>query len=265
MALWAYPSSIVPLSYKLHAELAAEHNGAQRWGYRKIHCGSLSAKGRPIITGKNGAGGLPAQEWAKLPKRDGKALEKLRAAGLPKDLDWFAPETITGYSEMGDPSTTAQVHPYQFTTSMAELAEEKGAKIILGAVTAIDYSEKQVKSVTYEDKESKKIQIIPATDVIVSAGPWTSHVFPEAPIEAVRAHSVTIKADVTPYAIFSEIDLPSNFAADGTEKNQRRRRHGKTVSPEMYARPNGEVYACGTSPLPQATTRLPPLPLPYPY
>src|ERR1700730_7096919 len=31
LALWAYPSSIVPLSYRLHAELAAEHNGEKRW------------------------------------------------------------------------------------------------------------------------------------------------------------------------------------------------------------------------------------------
>lgn len=45
LALWAYPSNIVPLSYQLHAELAAEHNGAERWGYRKLHCGSLSAQG----------------------------------------------------------------------------------------------------------------------------------------------------------------------------------------------------------------------------
>ncbi|KAA8572360.1 hypothetical protein EYC84_002983 [Monilinia fructicola] len=31
LALWARPSSIVPLSYKLHAELAKEHDGAKRW------------------------------------------------------------------------------------------------------------------------------------------------------------------------------------------------------------------------------------------
>jgi glycine/D-amino acid oxidase-like deaminating enzyme len=174
-------------------------------------------------------------------------MSRLRAAGVPKDLNWFIPETITGYSEMGDPSTTAQVHPYQFTTSMAELAEEKGAKIILGTVKSMDYTGNHINSVTYEDKASKEMHTIEATDVIVSAGPWTSHVIPEAPIDAIRAHSVTIKANVTPYAIFSEIELPPNFGHlnKSPKVQSHRKKHEKTVSPEMYARPNGEVYACG--------------------
>jgi hypothetical protein len=200
-----------------------------------------------LIQGGDGASKGPKEEWSKLPKLGEKILGKSKAAHVPKDLDWFVPEAITDYSEMGDPSTTAQVHPYQFTTSMAALAEEKGAKIQLGSVTAIDYTGNHVKSVTYEDKETGRIHTIPATDVIVSAGPWTSHVFPEAPIEAMRAHSVTIKADVTPYAIFSEIDLPANFGQTNESTKGTKRRHGKTVSPEMYARPNGEVYACGKS------------------
>jgi glycine/D-amino acid oxidase-like deaminating enzyme len=247
LALWAYPSNIVPLSYRLHAELAAEHNGAIRWGYRKIHCGSLSAKGRPLSAASNGDTKLPKEEWAKLPKQDESAMSRLKVEGVPKDLNWFIPEAITGYSEMGDPSTTAQVHPYQFTTSMAALAQEKGAKVILGTVKSMDYTGNHINSVAYEDKASKEIHNILTTDVIISAGPWTRHILPEAPIDAVRAHSVTIKADVTPYAIFSEIELPSNLSP--TKENPKiqshRKRHGKTVCPEMYARPNGEVYACG--------------------
>jgi len=142
---------------------------------------------------------------------------------------------------------------------MAALAQEKGAKVILGTVKSMDYTGNHINSVAYEDKASKKIHNIPATDVIISAGPWTRHILPEAPIDAVRAHSVTIKADVTPYAIFSEIELPSNL--NPTNENPKiqshRKRHGKTVCPEMYARPNGEVYACGEGdsliPLPATT------------
>lgn len=237
LALWAYPSSIVPLSYKLHAELAIEHNGAERWGYRKVHCGQLSAKGRQL-SAANGDEKAGKEEWSKLPKRDEKALGKLRAAGLPKDLDWFVPDGIKSYAEMGDPSTTAQVHPYMFTTSMAELAQEKGAEVILGSVTGIDYTDGKVNSVTYESKETGEVNKLPATDVILSAGPWTRTILPEAPIEAMRAHSVVIKADVSPYAIFSEITLPNNFGNSA-------RKHGRNVSPEMYARPDGTVYACG--------------------
>ncbi|KAI9733496.1 MAG: hypothetical protein M1818_007244 [Claussenomyces sp. TS43310] len=248
LALWAYPSSIVPLSYRLHAELAAEHNGASRWGYRTVHCGSLSAKGRSLLPYASGQGnkGGTREEWSKLPKLDpGSAGGRARATGIPDDLDWFVPEGITSYAEMGDPTTTAQVHPYQFTTSMAQLAEEKGAKVIIGSVTAIDYTNNEVRSVTYEDKATGEAHTIPATDVVISAGPWTSHVFPPAPIEAMRAHSVTIKADVTPYAIFSEIELPPDFGRTDESTKGRKSKFGKVVSPEMYARPNGEVYACG--------------------
>jgi glycine/D-amino acid oxidase-like deaminating enzyme len=248
LALWAYPRCIVPLSYKLHEELAEEHDGANRWGYRALHCGSLSAKGHIQETPDGAATTAEdhGKEWEKLPKTDKKS--KSVSDRIPKDLDWFDSEAVKDYSEMGTPSTTAQVHPYQFTTSMANLAVEAGAKIVLGSVTAIDYyGEHGVKGVTYEDKETKHIHTLPATDVILAAGPWTSHVFPEAPIEAMRAHSVVIKADVTPYAIFSEIELPKDFTRkDGGD--QKKRRHGLTVSPEMYARPDGTVYACGKCP-----------------
>lgn len=232
------------MSYRLHAELAKEHNGEKRWGYRGVHCGSLRAKGM-VYEATNGNGTIgKGEEWQKLPKTDNKGLRGV-AKGLPKDLDWFDADAVKGYSEMGTPDTTAQVHPYQFTTSMAELATEAGAKVILGSVTTIDYKD-GVKGVIYEDKETKQSHEIPATDVILAAGPWTSHVFPEAPIEAMRAHSVVIKADVSPYAVFSEIDLPKDFGRTGGG-DVKKRRHGLQVSPEMYARPDGTVYACGKS------------------
>jgi hypothetical protein len=184
-------------------------------------------------------------EWQKLPKTDENVKSRKIASGMPKDLDWFDEDCITGYSEMGTPSTTAQVHPYQFTTSMADLAVEAGVNVIFGSVKAIEKDANGVKSVTYEDKMSKTSHTIPATDVILAAGPWTKTVFPDAPIQAMRAHSVVVKADVTPYAIFSEIDLPKDFGMT-SEGDVKKRKHELTVSPEMYARPDGTVYACGS-------------------
>lgn len=254
--MWAYPSNIVPLSYRLHAELAKEHGGEKRWGYRAVHCGSLSAKGRVHGPSNGGAVENKGAEWQKLPKTDGKMKGRKIAAGIPKDLDWFDEDSVTGYSEMGTPSTTAQVHPYQFTTSMADLAVEAGAKVILGSVQNFEKDANGVKSITYEDKSSRSSHTIPATDIILAAGPWTKMVYPQAPIEAMRAHSVVIKADVTPYAIFSEIDLPKDFGRTGGG-DVKRRKHGLTVSPEMYARPDGTVYACGEGdtliPLPKSS------------
>jgi glycine/D-amino acid oxidase-like deaminating enzyme len=249
LALWAYPACIVPLSYRLHAELAKEHNGAQRWGYRTLHTGSLRAKAKVYAPDANGAANR-GEEWNKLPKTKnrGKTL-----ASIPKELDWFDVDCIKGYSEMGTPETTAQVHPYLCTTSIFELACQAGVNVIYGSVTAIDSFGVGVRGVTYEEKGTRKICTLPATDVVVAAGPWTSRVFPGAPIDAIRAHSVVIKADVSPWAVFTEIDLPKDFGRTGGG-DVKKRRHGLNVNPEMYARPDGTVYACGgypsLSPLP---------------
>lgn len=246
------------MSYRLHAELAKEHGGDQRWGYRRIHCGQLTAKGRALgaVNGKNGT--KADGDSVSLQKRSKEAIGTLRAAGISKDLDWFAAESVRDYDEMGGPDTTAQVHPYQFTTSMAQLAEEKGAKVVLGSVTSIDQSSNTVKSVTYQDKETRETRTIPATDVIISAGPWTQSIYPPAPISALRAHSVTIRPSrpVSAYALFTDITLPSSFGRTN-ETVRSKRTHTKRVTPEIYARPNNEVYACGEGdtfvPLPKTT------------
>ncbi|KAL8788989.1 MAG: hypothetical protein Q9213_001398 [Squamulea squamosa] len=259
LALWAYPRTIVPLSYRLHAQLAQEHGGESRWGYRQIHCGQLTARGRPNER-KETLNGKPSKgESVSLKKRDGKALGKVTAAGLPKNLNWFAPESVRSYYEMGDPDTTAQVHPYQFTTAMAELAALEGVNIILGSVTSINTADREgVKSVTYEEKANKVTHTIPATDVIVSAGPWSQRVYPPAPISGMRAHSVTITPSnpISAYAIFTEISLPPEFGNTDTFLKSKRP-HSKTVTPEIYARPNNEAYACGEGdhlvPLPRTT------------
>ena len=248
----------MPLSYRIHAELAKEHGGENRWGYRRIHCGQLAAKGRPLEPTSDKNGTTSKGDSISLQKRSKEAIGTLRAAGIPKDLDWFAADSVKSYDEMGDPDTTAQVHPYQFTTSMAQLAEEKGAKVILGLVTNIDRSGGAVKSVTYKDNATSEDRTLRATDVVVTAGPWTRSVYPPAPISAMRAHSVTIEPfrPVSAYALFTEISLPANFGR--TEQSVKSKKAlSKHVTPEIYARPNNEIYACGEGdtlvPLPKTT------------
>tara|TARA_R110002003_G_scaffold214_21_gene16151 strand:- start:18591 stop:19733 length:1143 start_codon:yes stop_codon:yes gene_type:complete len=233
LALWAYPACIVPLSYKLHQELAEKHGGAERWGYRAVHCGQIDMKG--VLAKKKDSNAVDGDSIS-LQKRTQKAIGLLRAAGVPKDLDWVAAEGIKSYEEMGTPLTTAQVHPYQFTTSMAELAQERGVKIIYGSATSINQSNGAVQSVTYTSKDTHEHHTLDATTVILTAGPWTKTIWKPAPISALRAHSVTIRPSkpVSAYALFTSIDLARTSA-----------RRAETVTPEIYARPNNEVYACG--------------------
>ncbi|KAF7158021.1 hypothetical protein CNMCM5623_002533 [Aspergillus felis] len=251
LALWAYPSSIVPLSYKLHADLAKEHNGKERWGYREVGCGQIVVRGRPLNEKKD-ASEKDSGSSLSLQKRSEAAIAKLRKAKFPHDLDWIDPQLIRGYESMSDPGETAQVHPYLFTTSIAKLAEEKGAEIKLGSVTNIGYAGDAVESVTYDDKESGESRTISATDVIIAAGPWTRTVMPDAPISAMRAHSVVIRPTkpVSAHTLFTNIEIPANF-------NPSKPSRPTVVSPEIYARPDETVYACGEGdqvvPLPKTT------------
>ncbi|KAJ9603373.1 hypothetical protein H2200_012151 [Cladophialophora chaetospira] len=288
LALWAYPQSIVPLSFKLHAELAKEHGGAERWGYRGVGVGQIELKGRQI-TGKekviaqkgavdgaasdgnghaDGKGedirGIHQQDVASdgnfdpsrvsLQKRSKDSYKNLRSMGMPDDLDWTAEECTLGYESMGSPKDTAQVHPYQFTTSMARLAEEKGARVIIGAVDKIETGSGDAPehTVHYTDRNSNSTQTLKATNVIITAGPWTKTVWPGTPISALRAHSVTIRPSrpVSPYCLFTSLSLPKNFKA-GTKSR------ASHVTPEIYARPNNELYACGEGdhlvPLPKSS------------
>jgi glycine/D-amino acid oxidase-like deaminating enzyme len=135
---------------------------------------------------------------------------------------------------------------------MAALAEEKGVKIIYGSAEEIEQADGAVKGITYQDKEAGQQNHLPAETIILTAGPWTKEVYPAAPIEALRAHSVTIKPSrpVSAYALFTAIDFPKPSKQGST-------RRSITVTPEIYARPNNEVYACGEGdhliPLPTST------------
>ncbi|CAO2648570.1 Nn.00g078370.m01.CDS01 [Neocucurbitaria sp. VM-36] len=245
LALWAYPSCIVPLSYRLHQELAEEHGGAQRWGYRAVHCGQIDCYG-DLSRSQEKSEVMGAS--VSLQKRTQKAVGLLRGAGVPKDLDWVTPESLKSYDEMGDPSTTAQVHPYQFTTAMAQLAEDKGVQIVYGSATLIEQKDGAVTSVTYKSKDTGEEKTVVADTAILTAGPWTRTIWKPAPISALRAHSVTIRPSrpVSAYALFTSIDLPRGKS-----------RKAETVTPEIYARPNNEIYACGEGdhliPLPTST------------
>ncbi|KAG1803929.1 FAD dependent oxidoreductase [Suillus plorans] len=237
VAKWAYPREIVDISFPEHVKLAEEHNGAERWGWRFVGCGSWEGEGEAF--GESGSGVGKGGKRKSLEKTLGfdtstVATESRAAKGLPDDLTWVKEELTTSYSPMSGPDGTAQVHPYLFTTSMLDLAKETGAQLVEGTAISVEQVNRRVTGITYRDRsDSDCIKTLPATHVVLSAGAWSPSIIPSLPIAATRAHSVTIhpKAGVTisPYVLFTEILLP----------------HSLSASPEIYARPDNEVYVCG--------------------
>jgi glycine/D-amino acid oxidase-like deaminating enzyme len=83
----------------------------------------------------------------------------------------------------------------------------------------------------HQDHRNK--ETVPATHVILAAGAWSSAIVHQLPLSATRAHSITIRprqgVTISPYVLFTDISDPSS----------------KPASPEIYPRPDNEVYACG--------------------
>ncbi|EJC98772.1 FAD dependent oxidoreductase [Fomitiporia mediterranea MF3/22] len=255
VAKWAYPRELVDITFGEHERLAKEHRGAERWGWRYTNVGQWEGRGEDI-------GSQDMTSKVSLNKKDGlhtsetiqdscyKGVKKR----LPGDLDWVKEELTESYEPMAGGKESAQVHPYQFTTSMCALAQEKGAKLIIGKATNIIYTKSEdsneeqalaVSGVSYVDSASGEIATIPATHVLVSAGPWTQTILPKAPITGTRAHSITVRPTrpVSAYCLFTDITMPN----------------GRSATPEIYARPNNEVYACSPGdglPLPASTAEV---------
>ncbi|EQL02246.1 oxidoreductase [Ophiocordyceps sinensis CO18] len=249
LARWAYPSCLVPLSYKLHAELAAEHDGAQRWGYRKLTCGRLRATVSRQRIAELQKSREEGKTWEKLPKLDSAAEGLLEAGALPRDLDWVYRDSVAEWAEMGSPGATetSQVHPLHFTTSMAQLAQQAGVELRTHAkVTNLVTSKTGVHRVEYLDRQTNEPgEIKDVTDIVVTAGPWTGRLLPRSKVEGLRAHSVVYEADVSPFAVFTDIQLPPDFVPEHRAAKGQKRMHKGSVDPEIYARPFNEVYACG--------------------
>jgi glycine/D-amino acid oxidase-like deaminating enzyme len=163
---------------------------------------------------------------------------KARSSKLPGDLTWIDEGLTKSYEPLGTQDDTAQVHPYEFTTSMLALAREAAGEqleILDGArVCSIerkpqrDGSGDAIVGVTYRQEGSHTV-CIPADTVILAAGPWSRTILPDLPITSSRTHSIVIEpaSPISPHVLFTSIRYPQNITA-----------------PEIYPRPHNRVYAC---------------------
>ncbi|KAJ7905154.1 FAD dependent oxidoreductase [Mycena leptocephala] len=208
VAKWAYPKELVNVSFSEHVKLANEHNGKDRWGWRYVSTGSWEGRG----DFPDGSGGTGLTREKSLEKTLG--LPEGRRSSLPDDLLWVKENLTQSYSSMAPDGATAQVHPYLFTTSMLDLAREKGVEFKSGTVTSIITSGGKVTGVKYVDASQSTSETLPATDVIVCAGAWSPTLLPGLPIEGTRAHSVVIRTapttTIAPYVLFTEITGAGN-------------------------------------------------------
>ena len=216
------------MSFKTHAALAKKHGGDKIWGHRSVYCADVEIQAQDVNHNDGVANGAKNDVIA-------------QPANVPSELDWLLPESVKSYKELGTPSNSGQVNPYMMTKTLAELAEDHGAKIIIGSATAVIYAENNQNVVSVRYSQNGTTKSLPATDILLSTGPWTPKLFTRVNLKAPRGHSVVIKPsrNLSPYVLFPTITTPPNGSLE------------HILSPEIYPRPGDQlhsfdsVYACG--------------------
>ena len=138
---------------------------------------------------------------------------------------------------LGSPETTAQVHPARFTVALLDAATRRGCGFRIGVVEEVMQRDGVVRGVRVDG------EIIEADAVVLAMGPWTSRVARNLRLPTVRGlkgYSVTLAAPELPaHALFVDY----------------RTADGRAIEPEIFPRPDGEVYICGMAdpaPLPDS-------------
>ena len=134
---------------------------------------------------------------------------------------------------LGTTKTTAQVHPARFTAALLDAAQ---VRVRIGVVDEVVVREGAARGVRVGG------QTVEADAVVLALGPWTSRVgglrLPR--VRGLKGYSVTLAgADVPAHALFVDY----------------RTADGRALEPEIFPRPDGDVYVCGMAdrqPLPDA-------------
>jgi glycine/D-amino acid oxidase-like deaminating enzyme len=238
------------LSFRLHAELADKLDGARcvcRWwlddgaehpltfahAHRRI---STLPRCCPVLCSRYGYRRLDTLS-VEAPRSSGFAPVSGKSATLLPE--WVDRAVVSSVSVIGAPATTAQVTPYLLTHALLDAATATGlCRVVTGAASGLrlDAATGAVTGVVVGDS------VIAAQRVVLAMGPWTADALswlgtaslPAATLSGMRAHSVVLRpvdgggaeVPVLRHALFL-----STWQDDGTHRD-----------PEVYPRPDGEVY-----------------------
>ena len=153
------------------------------------------------------------------------AAGQVLAGEPPESMLWLDRCQVRGL--LGTPETTAQVHPARLTRGLLDAAGARGARLMRGTVESLILGEDRVRGVRVDSRE------LLADAVLISMGPWSSQLtdgLGPTPVGGLKGTSILLRPDqpVPPQALFAEYR-----GAMGS------------LSPEVFPRPDGEVYVCG--------------------
>ncbi len=139
---------------------------------------------------------------------------------------------------LGSQQTTAQVTPARFTAALIDAARARGARLHVGVVEDVAWRGGVASGVLTAGGET-----LEGDAVVLAMGPWTGRLAGRLRLPSVhglKGYSVTLDAPGVPaHALFVDY----------------RTADGRALEPEIFPRPDGEVYVCGMAdpaPLPDS-------------
>lgn len=195
------------LSFQLHQELA--DTLGKDIGYRRVQ--TLSAAAAPAKKGAHHSNTRGSQPG--------------RRAGAPAWLDG----SVSRIKPMGDEESTAQVHPQKLSQALMEAAQQKGAQLRIGEVQNITTSGNKVTGVVVDGEE------VEADAVVIAMGPWSGQAAKWLPVPNITGQkyaSIVLRPDE---------DISNHMLFLSYKTNS-----GQSIEPEVYPRPDGSVYICGS-------------------
>jgi glycine/D-amino acid oxidase-like deaminating enzyme len=200
-------ASLGALSFKLHRELAREHDGMRRWGYSGSHVFSLSVNGK-AASGK-GKAGENGHGWY----RDGGSRAQVASGKVKGEMlnDDGSPAVWTeqpggSLETIGTPESCGQVEPRELCEFLIQQCEDRGVLFLLDTkatnVVQGDDGQFQGLGTVSMGPHGGKPTFVSCKNVVISAGAWAPSVYAElfpqskwtVPIEPLAGHSLVVKS-----------------------------------------------------------------------
>lgn len=161
-----------------------------------------------------------------------------------KDLPEWINGGITGFGVIGTKKTTAQVHPELFTNAILEYVLENGGELKIASVKGLSY-EKKEKSYTMNGIILSDGNFIKGDSYVLAMGPWSTLIHDWVPSEVQKKVRFNLITALKANSIILEPKNPNKITAHALFLSARN--INKNEDPEIYPRPNGDVYICGFS------------------